>query len=145
MRIAKYEELESISLLMNELFYAQMQEAYTNEGQEVFLAQITQLSLEERFRNRSVFYIDETINTVLEIEGNSHIAFLFSKEKGQGNAHKLCNYAFKKLSDGILTVGAFSEAIGFYEKEGFIKIAQEQVMHGLAFTLMAKTIIALEL
>ena len=143
MHIAKYEELESISLLMNELFHTQMQEAYSKEGKEAFLSQITLPSLQERFKKSSVFYIDRTIDTVLEIENSLHIAFLFSKVKGQGNAHNLCQYAFKQLPDGILSVGAFSKAIGFYEKEGFIKVAQEKVVHGLAFTLMAKTITAL--
>jgi len=145
MRIAKYEELESISLLMNALFHTQMQEAYSKEGQESFLSQITLPSLQERFHKSSVFYIDATIDTVLEIENSSHIAFLFSKIKGQGNAHKLCQYAFEKLPDGILSVGAFSGAIGFYEKEGFLKVAKEKVVHGLAFTLMAKTITSSEL
>jgi len=142
MRIAKYKELETISLLMKELFHTQMQEAYSKEGQEAFLSQITLHSLQERFQKSSVFYIDATIDTILEIENSSHIAFLFSKIKGQGNAHKLCQYAFKQLPDGILSVGAFSKAIGFYEKEGFIKVKEEQILHGLSFTLMVKTITA---
>jgi hypothetical protein len=138
MRIAKYEELETISLLMNELFHTQMQESYSKEGQDAFLEQLRLSALQERFTKNSVFYVDEKIETVLELENESHIAFLFSKHPNQGNAHKLCNFAFSDLQDKIITVGAFSGAIGFYEKEGFIKIQDEQNVHGLSFTLMAK-------
>ena len=115
MRLARYEELESISTLMNSLFHKQMQKAYSKEGKIAFLEQITLQSLQERFKAESLFYIDEKIETVLELENKprrsqsdvslenkprrsqsdvslentSHIAFLFSKYTRVGNAHKL--------------------------------------------------------
>lgn len=138
MRIATYEELEEISILMNELFYTQMQEHYSKEGQKSFLEQLTLQNIQTRFKENSTFYVDEKVETVLELESKRHIAFLFSRHRGLGNAHKLCQYVFSQLKETVITVGAFSKAIGFYEKVGFIKIKDEQNTHGLYFTLMAK-------
>ncbi len=138
MRVAEYTELEKISLLMNELFDTQMKESYSPEGKHLFLEEISLEGLQKRFSESSVFYINEELNAVLELEKGSHIAYLFSKNVGQGNAKQLCEAVFKIAQEEVITVGAFSEAIGFYEKLGFIKVKEEQTVNEMTFTLMAR-------
>ena len=140
-RLAKLEDLETISVLMNELFNSDMKAFYTKEGVKTLSAQITLKSLQERFFKDSVFYVDSQIQTVLEVEKLSHIAFLFSKQQNKGNAKAICNYFFETTKEEFISVGAFSQALGFYEKLEFIKVSEPKLVNGMPFTLMAKSLL----
>ncbi|MDF1883040.1 GNAT family N-acetyltransferase [Sulfurimonas sp. SAG-AH-194-C21] len=139
-REAKYEELEAISILMHEVFESKMRKLYTPEAQNSFLNQITLESLQESYNAKNIFYVNEEITAVLEFETYSHIAFLFSKDENRGNARALCEYAFKHKKSDALTVGAFKNAIAYYEKIGFTQVSEEIILEGINFTIMERKI-----
>ncbi|MDF1878191.1 GNAT family N-acetyltransferase [Sulfurimonas sp. SAG-AH-194-C20] len=137
-REAKYEDLEAISLLMHEVFELKMRAFYSIEAQNAFLNQISLSSLQESYKAKNIFYINENISAVLEFETYSHIAFLFSREENRGNAKALCEYAFTHKKSEALTVCAFENAINYYEKIGFKKVSNEIVLEGINFTIMER-------
>ncbi|MDF1880231.1 GNAT family N-acetyltransferase [Sulfurimonas sp. MAG313] len=139
-RLAEYDDLETISLLMLDLFHVKMSGAYTKEGRVSFLKQIETDALAQRFLQESLFYIyeiDGYIEGVIELEKSSHIAFLFSRVEKKGIARALCQEALNHCGVEVCTVGAFSEAIGFYKHLGFVILAEAKIAHGIEFTLMA--------
>lgn len=140
-RLAEYEELQSICSLMKSVFKNKMQDYYTDEGIASFGVLVSLKSLQKRFLNNNLFYIyikDEDIKGVIELESPCHIAFLFSALEKKGIAKDLCNFALKNNKEDICTVGAFSQSIAFYKKLGFIEVAEEKSLNGMTFTLMAK-------
>jgi len=140
-RLAQYEELQSVSQLMQTIFRLKMQGQYTKEGKENFEKLIALSALEKRYLEDNLFYIyiqDEDIKGMIEIESPCHIAFLFSSIEKQGIAKALCETALERNNEDICTVGAFSDAIDFYKKIGFVKVGDENTINGMNFTLMAK-------
>lgn len=140
-RLAQFDELESISVLMLEVFQTHMQKKYSDEGQKAFIELIALSSLKKRFLSGNLFYISldkNYIKGVLELEKPCHIAFLFVKEPGEGRGKGLCSYALEKSSQEACTVGAFEDSIGFYESLGFMKISEKRKANDMEFTLMAK-------
>ena len=140
-RLAEYNELKLISQLMFNIFEEKMKDRYSIQGVENFKMQIKLTSLQKRFLADNIFYIyvqDGNIKGVLELERPCHIAFLFSKEPLKGIAKSLCLSALNETHEEICTVGAFKDAIGFYEKMGFVKISEEELIHEMPFTLMAQ-------
>ena len=141
-RLAQYEDLESIAHLMLEIFEDRMQVKYSLEGRTVFKELISLSSLQKRFLSNNLFYIstdDGFIKGALELEKPCHIAFLFVQQERRGVGKALCTFALEKSTQEICTVGAFEEAIGFYEGLGFVQVAQEKKINNIAYTLMAKT------
>jgi len=137
---AKKSDLNSISVLMNDVFESHMQEAYTQKGRENFRALLKLEMLVERFDNNSDFFIyrkNNEIEGVLELESGFHIAFLFVNYQGKGIGTALC----KKLIDGdndLISVAAFPESISFYKKLGFSSVDEKRVVDGMPFVLMIK-------
>lgn len=137
-REATYDELESISSLMHEVFESKMRQFYDLEAQKGFLNQISLSSLQESYNAKNIFYVNEEMTAVLEFETYSHIAFLFSKDENKGHAKALCEYAFTHKRSDTITVGAFKHAISYYEKIGFVQVSDEIVLEGINFTIMER-------
>jgi len=137
---AEYDDLETISLLMQNIFKKKMQTHYSEEGQSAFLEEIKLRSLQKRFLQGNIFYVNEGMTAVLEVEAPCHIAFLFVEETQQGIGKSLLEKVLDETEADICTVGSFSQSIGFYERLGFECVSQENVFHGLSFTLMAKRV-----
>ncbi|RUM64107.1 MAG: hypothetical protein DSZ04_03610 [Sulfurimonas sp.] len=137
-REARYEELETISILMNGIFELKMREFYSPQAQIGFLNQITLKSLQESYNDKNIFYVNEELTAVLEFETYSNIAFLFSKSENKGNAKALCQYAFEHKKSEALTVCAFKYAISYYEKIGFKQVSKEMILEGINFTIMER-------
>jgi Acetyltransferase (GNAT) domain len=140
-RLAEYDELKKLSQLMLEIFDLKMKEKYTSEAEASFVKEIALSSLEKRYLQDSLFYIsieDEEIKGVLELERPCHIAFLFVKEERKGIAKSLCAHALSNCKEEVCTVGAFKDAIEFYQKLDFMILSQEDSTSKLPFTLMAK-------
>ena len=143
MNLAKYEQLQEVSLLMQDIFKTKMQETYSQLGQTNFLEDISLKNLQKRFLNNSKFFLhveNKIILGVLELEPPSHIAFLFVKKEGFKIATSLCKQVQESLKEDFLTVGAYSDAVGFYKKLNFIIIDTEKTNNEINFTLMAKKI-----
>ena len=143
-RLAEFEDLEEISRLMIEVFSSQMQAFYNEEGGASLLRLLSLRSLQKRFLEDNRFYVYELNNkleAVLELEHPCHIAFLFVQTPGKGIANCLCDEVLTKTKEEIATVGAFSQAIGFYTKLGFEKVSKEELVSGIPFTLMAKRLV----
>jgi len=140
-RLAKHYELKRLSQLMLEIFNLKMKEKYTSEAKASFVKEIALSSLEKRYFQQNLFYIsieDDEIKGVLELERPCHIAFLFVKEERKGIAKSLCAHALSNSKEEVCTVGAFKDAIEFYQKLDFIILSQEDSTSKLPFTLMAK-------
>jgi len=141
-RLAQYEELPKIAELMLDVFNTKMRSLYSEDGQVSFSQLISLSSLEKRFLSHNSFYIfieNEDIKAVLELEDPCHIAFLFVGDEGKGLGKSLCLKAIENTSEEVCTVGAWSAAVSFYKKLGFIEIAEEKVVNEMPFILMAKT------
>ena len=137
---AEYDDLEKISLLMQKVFKNKMQVHYSEEGQISFLKEIKLRSVQKRFLQGNIFYINEDMTAVLELEAPCHIAFLFVQKAQQGTGKSLLEKALDETEAEVCTVGSFSKSIGFYKRLGFECVSQESVFHGLSFTLMAKKV-----
>jgi len=140
-RLAEFEDLEAINRLMQKVFSSQMQAFYSEEGRNSLMNLLSLRALQKRFLEDNRFYVYELqgrLEGVIELEHPCHIAFLFVQTPRKGIARRLCDEVLAKSKEEIVTVGAFSQAIGFYTKLGFKKVSQEQRVHGLPFTLMAK-------
>jgi len=141
--LAKYEDLNTVSLLMQDVFEKKMKASYSSQGQECFSGLISLSAIQKRFLEGNLFYIsidDTDIKGVLEIEKPCHIAFLFIHEEGQGLGKELCSFALKESAELLCTVGAFKESIGFYKALGFVEVAKENTTQVMQFTLMAKSL-----
>ena len=123
---------------------------YSQEGIETFYRFIDLKNMKKVLKENYKMYVAKMQNRIIGMiafRDNSHIALLFvDKEyhkKGIARnlfekAEKNCIQNNKNLEK--ITVNSSPYGVGFYEKVGFIKTAEEQVVEGLRFTPMSRVV-----
>ena len=137
----KYDEIIDAVTLIREVFDEFILKDFSKDGVENFYKRINYQSILDRIQagNRIyVFKTDERITGYIELSGLNHIYFLFVKKEfqKQGIAAQLIESVIiynKDKNPGAkeLTVNSTLNALGFYEKLGFNKIADYQMKNGI--------------
>ena len=123
---------------------------YSQEGIETFYRFIDLENIKKCLKENYKMYVakmNHKIIGMIAFRDNSHIALLFVDKEYHKNgiarnlfekAEKYCienNKNFEKI-----TVNSSPYAVGFYEKVGFVKTSEEQVVDGLRFTPMSRVV-----
>ena len=153
----KYEikEIEMIELvetleLVKRVFDEFEAPFYSQEGIENFYKFIDFDNMKKVLKENYKMYVAKKENKIIGMiafRDNSHIALLFIDKKYHKNgiarklfekAKEYCIENNKNLEK--ITVNSSPYAVGFYEKVGFIKTSEEQVVDGIRFTPMSRVV-----
>jgi len=137
----KYDEIIDAGILMKEGFDEFILKDYSMDGIENFYKRISYQSILDRIQagNRGyVFKTADRISGYIEVSGLNHIYFLFVKKEFQnkGIALQLIDSVIdyiKSENPAVkeLTVNSTLNALKFYEKLGFRKIADYQMKNSI--------------
>ena len=137
------EETGVIQLILN-IFTAFVAPAYSKEGIEEFKKFVCPDAFSDRSTLGSIVLLatcEKRIVGVLEMVEDSHIALLFVETAFQrkGIAGELVRRAIwigKKRNPGIrkITVNSSPNAVAAYQRIGFKRVGNEQVVNGIRFT-----------
>ena len=144
----KLEEINQASNLIQQVFDEFIFEDYRKDGIDYFYGMTNALSIRERFINGSLIFVakkDIRIIGYIEVINLNHIYLLFVEKEFQkkGIARKLSDFALRILKEKNIelkeiTVNSTLSAVRFYEKLGFIKIADYQFKNGILSFPMKK-------
>jgi ribosomal protein S18 acetylase RimI-like enzyme len=139
--LIRHDEVAGASILIKSLFDEFIAEDYSAEGVENFYERVSGLSILERAQLGSfisVFKSSNEITGYIELTGINHIYLLFVKKdcQKQGIARQLIDSLIIYMQDNYsdvkeITVNSTFNALGFYEKIGFKKIADFQLKNGI--------------
>lgn len=142
----KIDELKETLELVKMVFDEFEAPYYSQEGIETFYRFIDLENIKKCLKENYKMYVAKKENKIIGMiafRDNSHIALLFVDKEfhKKGIARKLFEKAKKYCIENNkniehITVNSSPYAVGFYEKIGFVKIAEEQVVDGLRFTPM---------
>lgn len=126
--------------LIKDIFIKTIGQTYSEEGKNEFLSSFDEEKILSQMRQGHLIMLGafgERLIGVLGIRDFKHIQSLFvlPSYQNQSVGTQLINQA-KKLMHGIISVNADIHAVGFYQKQGFIQINQQQCVHGICFVPM---------
>jgi len=137
----KNNEIIDAGKLIKEVFDEFIADDFSEEGIGHFYQRINYRAIFERIQtgNRiSVFKTDNNITGYIEVSGINHIYFLFVKKdfQKQGIAKRLVDSVIITIKNKNpdfkeITVNSTLNALQFYEKLGFVKIADFQMKNGI--------------
>ena len=137
----KHDELIAAGNLIKEVFDEFILKDYSNDGIDYFYKRISCQSIFDRIQAGNRIYVfkhDNNITGYIEISGLNHIYLLFVKKEfqKQGIAAELIDsvIVYIKSKNPMvedLTVNSTLNALKFYEKLGFKKIADYQAKNGI--------------
>lgn len=137
-------EEEAACRLVLECFDEFVAPGYSQEGVTEFKKYVNSAVLKSRLHNSESFVllavnVDELVG-IIEIRSFNHVSLLFVKKDfhKKGIARQLLNLALKKCIHHntqleFVDVNSSPNAVGVYEKLGFIKTGSEQVINGIRF------------
>ncbi len=141
-REMNFNDIESVNILIKEVFDQFMSGDYTEEGIANFYEFISPSSLRERLSSGNRFYTaekDEIIAGVIEVRDNSHIALFYVSGifHGKGIGRSLFVHALKYIPPGTaITVNSSPFALPVYERLGFTRQLPAGMKDGMAFIPM---------
>jgi predicted GNAT family N-acyltransferase len=145
-----FDELGKVTSMIKTVFDKFNAPGLSEAGIQSFYNQIAPETIQKRLLTNSFMLVarkDDQIIGVIEIYYINHMLLLYTAEAWQG-----CGIARSLLDMGInkccrehpdvtqITVGAFDYAVPIYAKMGFAIYAEEQIINGIRFTPMVKTI-----
>ncbi|WP_371372763.1 GNAT family N-acetyltransferase [Sporomusa aerivorans] len=146
----KLNEIDKAQTLIKSVFDKYIAPGYSPEGIRHFYEFITLEAIISRLITKSFMLAARTENEIIgvaEIRDYSHISLLFTAEAYHGNgvARTLIRTAIDKCLQKnkelkSITVKASPYAVPIYEKLGFSCSEPEQVLNGLRFTPMIRTL-----
>jgi GNAT superfamily N-acetyltransferase len=120
---------------------------FSAEGVDQFKSFIEPSNLADRLREDSFILVAEVGSEIIGVVGMrdwSHIFLLFvgRKYQGKGIAKKLVHAALQRCDDegripDKVTVNSSPNAVGAYNRMGFVQTAEEEVRHGIRAVPMA--------
>ena len=136
-----------VEALVQSVFDEFVAPEYSNHGITAFKEIINAGSFTERLRSGNLIILaisESKIIGIIEMRLYSHIALLFVEKSFQkkGVAQELCLRAFelcRKLNPDLqeITVNSSPNALGAYQRIGFIPTDDEKEENGMRFTPMA--------
>lgn len=139
-------EEEEVCCLISDCFDEFIAPGYSEEGINEFSKYITPEFTRYRLENDHFMLLAlsrEVIVGVIEVRNNNHISLFFVRKEYQnkGIGKKLNELAIvkcKTCNPQISTIEAYSSpyAVPIYEKLGFVKVSDEQIVNGMRFTPM---------
>ena len=139
-----------VDALVQSVFDEFVAPGYSNDGIVAFKKLINAGSFTERLRSGNLVLLaiaEKEIIGILEMRHYSHIALLFVEKSFQkkGIAQELCRRSVelcRKLNPDLkeITVNSSPNALGAYQKIGFIPTEDEKETNGIRFTPMALAI-----
>jgi ribosomal protein S18 acetylase RimI-like enzyme len=139
--IIKHDEVIDALNLIKSVFDEFIAEEYSSEGIDNFYNCITFQSVSERVKSGSMINVFKSGNEItgyMELAGINHIYLLFVKKdcQKQGIARQLIDSLIVYMQSNYpgvkeITVNSTFNALGFYEKTGFKKIADFQFKNGI--------------
>ncbi len=137
----KHDEITDAGNLIKDVFNEFIAADFSAEGIGNFYQRVSSLAIMDRIQagNRiNVFKSENEITGYIEVSGTNHIYFLFVKKDFQGQeiAKRLIEsviISIKKQYPDVnaITVNSTLNALKFYEKLGFVKIADFQMKNGI--------------
>jgi ribosomal protein S18 acetylase RimI-like enzyme len=118
---------------------------FTETGRSYFLSQLAEEKIAEKLSGNFRFYLAEdetTLAGVAAIRENFHLFYLFVAKSHQrmGIARQLWTKVQEDClalgNPGFFTVNASNYAVKAYERFGFVKTGDAQVMNGVVYTPM---------
>jgi len=139
-------EEENVCKLVINCFNEFVAPGYTEDGIAEFLRYVAPESVRDRLTKNHFILLaldGNLIVGVIEVRNNNHISLFFVSKKyqNQGIGKKLHELAIEKckiLKPDISVIDVHSSpfAVPIYEKLGFVKVSDEQVVNGMRFTPM---------
>lgn len=134
-----HDAIEACQLIKN-IFRQTIGQNYSEEGQNEFISSFDEEKILSQMREGHLIMLgafEEKMIGVLGIRDLKHIQSLFvlPSYQNQSVGTRLMNQA-KKLMQGTISVHADVQAVGFYQKQGFVRSHQQQCLHGICFVPM---------
>jgi len=150
-RLMADDELDAVRALIRRVFDACVGPTYTQEGRRQFHAFLQPDALRRQQMENDLWIdvatIDNVIVGAIAVHHNTHIAMLFIDldHQGEGLGKKLMSHTVSKCLKAdpnlrALTVNAAPNAKIFYRHIGFVPVGPKNMIDGLCFTPMAKTL-----
>lgn len=143
-RAAVIEDGPAISALINRLAHHFLVDPGDHAGNAFFLSLITPEAIEGyisegRIRYSLVEDAGGLVGTAAVLDG-THLYHLFVREdqQGSGLGRQLWEWAHREAGGGGFTVNASRNAVGFYERLGFVAAGDLVERDGLAFLPMRR-------
>lgn len=146
----KIDELKETLELVKRVFDEFEAPYYSQEGIENFYKFIDFDNMKKVLNENYKMYVAKKENEIIGMiafRDNSHIALLFVDKEyhKKGIARKLFEKVKKYCIENnknleIITVNSSPYGVGFYEKVGFIKTSEEQIVDGIRFTPMSRVV-----
>lgn len=150
-KLANQSDIAEISLLIKNVYGNAIAPTYSNEGNEEFYKYIEIKAIDKRFSNEhwTLKAVDgDNIVGIIEIRKNEHLSMLFvdTNHQKQGIGQQLLTNAIVRISQlnpkqKTLSVHSTPNAVIAYQKLGFKSKKAEQIVNGIRFVTMEKSLI----
>lgn len=149
-QLANKSDLEAISQFIQTVYDQAIAQTYSEQGNQEFYTYIELDAITKRFGvdHWILKAIDgEDLVGIIEIRKNQHLSMLFVKTRrqNQGIGRQLLSEAIKRIkklnpNQKSLSVHSTPNAVAAYEKLGFRSISKEQIINGIIFVTMEKSL-----
>jgi len=144
----QYDDVAAAGNLLKKVFDEFVSPDYTDRGILYFYESISEKTIRERLSGESniaVAKYGDRIAGYIEITDRNHIFLLFVDKEfhGKGVAQKLVEYSLNLLRKNLpeinwITVCSTSIAVPFYQKLGFVELAEMQLKNDIVSFPMKK-------
>jgi len=143
---AEENDVEAIHDLVSNVYDEFVAPNYIQEGNQEFYKYLEITAISNRLQNNHFIILckdDDTVVGMIEMRNFNHVSMLFvdAVYQGRGIAKELLKRALevcKEQNSEVkeVSVHASPNSVAIYEKLGFMRIKEEQVINGIRFTPM---------